>query len=620
MASRRALSLLIFGLFMVQPALAGVGAALPAPTAAGTSSNHPSFNDSWWDQYHATDDTYDLIKKIAAEHPDIVSLTNIGTTYENRQLLVAKVSDNPNTDEAAEPKYFLMAATHAREWTTYHAAAYFLNWLTGNYRSSDSGGPAYAAPGEMDNASYASWLVDNREIYILVMVNPDGIEYTHTTDNMWRKDREPNLGLAGQVCYGVDINRNFGYHWGEIQGDSHNPCSEVYSGPTDVRSDGSLSSLIGWRPGDPNPGGFSTAESVAIRDFQLRIPFATALSLHSYSQLVLYPWGYTGSPTPDDPYFQAMAEKMAGWTGYTPEQGYDLYKTSGVWDDWSYGVAGAYSFTIEMGTAFQPPASEIINQSKLVLSSEAFLAETADDLHMEAPTVTVQAEPRSEVDANAPLRVTARVDAVNGVDAGGSVALVYSKNGGASWSEAQMHATGDNGSSFAGTLPGLAPGTQAMYYVRATDNKGITRTGPFSAPYSVNFVTARNGFFEQVGSIALLAVLGGAGAAGVLVYLRFFRGGAFPVRLPQGAALLRKRRRTPARSAARSPGRTAAEAPLSSPRRTAAPAPVRPRAAPGVPDARPRPQPDPGPGGFDLASYMDSRPRLKRFLEDDGDL
>jgi hypothetical protein len=601
MRGRRATSLLLFALFMVQPALLGASAAAPPAAAALTSDNRPSFNDSWWDDYHATKDTYDLIEKIAADHPDIVTLMTIGTTHENRRLLVAKVSDNPNTDEAQEPKYFVMAATHAREWTTYHVAAYFLNWLTGNYRSTESGRPAFAAPGEEDNASYASWLVDNREVYILVMVNPDGIEYSHTSDNLWRKNREQNLGLAGEVCYGVDINRNFGYHWGEIQGDSHNPCSEVYAGPTDVRTDG-VGVLRGWRPGDPNPGGFSTAESVAIRDFQLRVPFATALSLHSYSELVLYPWGYTSSPSPDDAYFVPMAEKMAGWTGYTPLQGYDLYKTSGVWDDWSYAETGAFSFTIEMGTAFQPPASEIINQSKLLLSSLAFLGETADDLHMGAPTVTVEAAPRAEVEPGVVTQVTAHVDAPNGVDTG-SVRLVFSRNGGATWSELSMHEGGDDGMTFVGTLPPLDGNAQVMYYVRVVDNDGITRTGPFAAPYSVYFVTSGGGLFAQVGSIALLAVLGGAAAVAVLFVLRS-RGASVPLRLPRlASAVRRRRRRVRARPLAPAPRRA-----------------VEPLLREPPPLGRPRPAPDTGPpGGGDLSSYADSRPRLKRFLED-GDL
>ena len=521
MAERPRGRALIVAVFAFQIFLSAASAAAPSQ-APSASSNTPSYSDDWWATYHATDDTYELIKTIAANHSDIVKLMTIGTTYEHRQLLVAKVSDNPGSDEAGEPKYLLMGGTHAREWTTYHSAAYFLNYITGHYRGSDSATPPSVRPGEFDNDSFVSWLVDNREIYILVMVNPDGIEYSHTTDANWRKNREPNYGVIGRACVGTDINRNFDWHWGELQGDSHNPCSETYAGPSDARTDG-ISSLFPWRPGDSYPGGFSTAEARGIRDLMSEVHFSTALSLHSYSGLVLYPWGYTSAPAPDATDFIAMADLMANWTGYTPEQGYSLYKTAGVWDDWAYGVAGAYSFTIEMGSEFQPPEPEILNQSKLVLSSELFLAKTADDLHLREPTVTLSNAPSAEVAPNTPAAVTAKVEAPNGADAG-VVSLVYSRNGGATWMEEPMTPGADAGE-FTGSIAGLRAGGSAIYYVKVTDNDGITRTGPFSAPYQSFEVHARNGIIEQVGGTALLAVFGGIGAAGVLFSIRVWRPG-----------------------------------------------------------------------------------------------
>lgn len=476
--------------------------AVPGTGAAASGARQPVYTDEWWSEYHATGDTYDLIKAIAAANPDIVSLFSIGSTHESRQLLVAKVSDNVAADESDEPDVLVMAGTHAREWTTYHAAAYLLNYLTGHYRRTPEGALEVSPPGVLDNDSLASWLVDNREIYILTMVNPDGIEYSHTTDASWRKNREPNPGAIGRACIGTDINRNFDWHWGELQGDSHVACADDYAGP--MRADG-YAGILGWRPGESPPGAFSTAEARALRDFETAHDFQTALSLHSFSELVLYPWGYTSSPSPDDADFVAMADVMANQTGYTPEQGYTLYKTAGVWDDWSYGVTGAFAFTIEMGTQFQPPVEEILNQSLVVLQPEMYLAEVADDLHLHAPVVEVRAEPSAEVEANAPTRVTAKVDAFNGLD-GGKVSLVYSADGGASWSERPMAALTD-GTTYAGELPALRAGASALYFVRATDNDGITRSGPKSAPYQAFEVHSKNGLLDQLGTLGLLAVL-----------------------------------------------------------------------------------------------------------------
>ncbi len=539
----RAFVALLFALQLFLSAAPAVASpAGPASTADGGTSATPSFNDSWWDDYHATQDTYDLIQQVAREHSDIVQLFTVGTTVESRALLVAKVSDNPTADEKDEPDVLIMAGTHAREWTTYHGAAYFLNWITGHYRRTLDGALQTAAPGQMDNESLASWLVDNREIYILTMVNPDGIEYAHTTDNNWRKNREPNPGVIGRICTGTDINRNFDWHWGELQGDSHNPCAEDYAGP--LRADG-LSGIGGWRPGDSPPGSFSTREARGIRDLELAHDFKIALSLHSFSELVLYPWGYTQSPSPDDADFVAMADVMANQTGYTPEQGYTLYKTAGVWDDWSYGVTGAYSFTIEMGNAFQPPKEEIINQSKLIFQPELYLSTVADDLHLRAPTVMVSAEPSAEVAPMTSVPVMAHVDAVDGLEDGG-VSLVYSTDGGLNWGATPMNAQGTDGT-YVGKLPGtLRPGGSMIYYVSATDVNGIMRSGPMPAPFQTYEVHARNGFLDQVGTFGLFAIFGGIALAGALLYVKFLRGRGFPsmpaLKLPKFPAIPRKAR------------------------------------------------------------------------------
>lgn len=519
-ASRYRAVLALF--FALQMLLGAAPVTAGAATSAAAAGGHtPSYNESWWDDYHATKDVYDLIDKIAQEHSDIVSKFTIGTTYENRPLTVVKISDNPTADEVGEPNVLIFAGIHAREWTTYHAAAYFLNWVTGNYRRTTDGALETARPGEMDNQSLASWLVDNRQIYMLLMANPDGTEYAHTTDNNWRKNREPNPGIAGFACTGTDNNRNFDWHWGELQGDSHNPCAEDYAGP--LRADG-WSGILGWRPGETPPGAFSTRESSAIRDLETAHQFKTALSLHSFSELVLYPWGYTPSPAPDNADFVAMADVMANMTGYTPEQGDSLYKTAGVWDDWSYGVTGAYSFTIEMGQAFQPPKEEIINQSKLIFPAEMYLAMVADDLHLRAPTVDVSADPSREVDPQAPTPVMAHVDAMDGI---ADVSIMYSLDAGASWRSAPMNAQGTDGT-YTGQLPGVKPGASVIYYVSATDTNGITRSGPMPAPYQTYEVHARNGFLDQIGTLGLVAVLGGIAAAGALLYVKYLRGRGFP--------------------------------------------------------------------------------------------
>lgn len=111
--------------------------------------------------------------------------------------------------------------------------------------------------------------------YFLPIVNPDGYEYSHTTDRLWRKNRG---GLATGRCAGVDLNRNFGYRWGG-QGTSQAPCSEVYAGSK----------------------GFSELEPIALQKFMQRTAanFQGYLTFHSYGQYILYPWGYDRVVPPD---------------------------------------------------------------------------------------------------------------------------------------------------------------------------------------------------------------------------------------------------------------------------------------------------------------------------------
>jgi carboxypeptidase T len=193
------------------------------------------------------------------------------------------------------------------------------------------------------------WLQQG-EVWVAPMVNPDGHEYTRTDNRLWRKNRRRNRD--GSV--GVDPNRNYGYMWGtlDINTSSHVPSDETYVGPR----------------------AFSEPEVRAVRDLVAREQFRGVLSYHSYSQLVLYPWGYTSDPIEDDDDFAAHRElaqdmeqlirKVHGKT-YTAQQSSELYPTAGDTTDWTYGEYDALSFTIELRPAsaqeggFILPASQI---------------------------------------------------------------------------------------------------------------------------------------------------------------------------------------------------------------------------------------------------------------------
>jgi carboxypeptidase T len=182
------------------------------------------------------------------------------------------------------------------------------------------------------------------------MVNPDGHEHTRTTNRLWRKNRRRNPG--GSI--GVDPNRNYGYMWGtlDISTSSRVPSDETYIGPR----------------------AFSEPEVRAVRDLVGRELFRGVLSYHSYSQLILFPWGYTFEPVEDEAdrsEMSGLAEDMErlirevhGET-YTAQQSSQLYLTAGDTTDWTYGVYDVPSFTIELRPTsaleggFILPASQI---------------------------------------------------------------------------------------------------------------------------------------------------------------------------------------------------------------------------------------------------------------------
>jgi carboxypeptidase T len=179
------------------------------------------------------------------------------------------------------------------------------------------------------------WL-QRGEVWVAPMVNPDGHEYTRTQDRLWRKNRRRNRD--GSV--GVDPNRNYGYMWGtlDVSTSSHVPSDQTYVGPR----------------------AFSEPEVRAVRDLVARQLFTGVLTYHSYSQLILYPWGYTNRSIKDPADLsevRGLAEEMQrlvkGVHGktYTAQQASQLYPTAGDTTDWTYGEYDVPSLTVELRPA-----------------------------------------------------------------------------------------------------------------------------------------------------------------------------------------------------------------------------------------------------------------------------
>jgi hypothetical protein len=296
------------------------------------------------------------VDRVVAAYPAIAAKRVLGQTYQGRNIVAVKISDNVGTDEA-ETEVLYDANHHAREHLTVEMALYLLNLYTSNY----------AGDTRVRN------VVNSREIWIIPSVNPDGAEYDVATGSYrsWRKNRQPN---SGSSYVGTDLNRNYGYRWGCCGGSSSNPSSDTYRGPS----------------------AFSAPETQVVRNFvQSRIvggvqQIKAAIDFHSYSELVLWPFGHTtantGTGMTADQYntFATLGRQMAATNNYTPEQSSDLYITDGDSLDWLWGTQGIFAYTFELyprsasGGGFYPPASVINRETSRNREAALILAEAAD--------------------------------------------------------------------------------------------------------------------------------------------------------------------------------------------------------------------------------------------------
>ncbi|MGQ9673872.1 MAG: M14 family metallopeptidase [Candidatus Aminicenantales bacterium] len=280
--------------------------------------------------YHSYKELETDLKALQTRYPQLARVFTLGKSLEGRNIYALKISDNVSLDEE-ETEVLFLGCHHAREWISVEVP-----YLLGKHLVEK-----YAEEAEVRR------LVNSNEIWIVPLVNPDGLEYSIHYYRYWRKNRRLNVDGS----YGVDLNRNYGYFWGyDDQGSSPEPGSAVYRGSAP----------------------FSEPETQAIRNFFLSKNIRALVSYHSYSQIILYPWGYTTTPTEQDSLLRQIAARMAelmkpvnGRVYQYGQAGPSLYLTNGDTTDWAFGVAGIPAYTIELppidqlGGGFFNPESEI---------------------------------------------------------------------------------------------------------------------------------------------------------------------------------------------------------------------------------------------------------------------
>ncbi|XP_016131518.1 carboxypeptidase B [Sinocyclocheilus grahami] len=254
----------------------------------------------------------DWVVSISSANADLISRQEIGNTYEGRPMHLLTIGKKTGS---AKPAVFMDCGFHAREWITHAFCQWFINEAVSTYGSDP----------EMTN------LLDRMDFFVLPVFNIDGYEYTWTNDRMWRKTRSRN---SGSSCIGTDPNRNFDAGWCTV-GASSNPCSETYCGS-------SIESEIESK----NLANFIRSNKSIIKAY---------LTVHSYSQLLLFPYSYKYDLTADHSELLSVSQgaiaalRSLYGTRYTSGPGATtIYPAAGGSDDWAYDLGVKYSYTFEL--------------------------------------------------------------------------------------------------------------------------------------------------------------------------------------------------------------------------------------------------------------------------------
>ncbi|MFT5819733.1 MAG: carboxypeptidase T [Crocinitomix sp.] len=291
--------------------------------------------------YYTYEEYLSELDQMRAAYPDLITEKDGISdfeTWEGRPIHWVKISDNPEVDED-EKEVMYTAIHHAREPMSLSQTIFYMWYVLENYGTD----------------AEITYLVDNTEMYFVPMINPDGYKRNQTTNpgggGMHRKNRNPAIGSGNK---GVDLNRNYSYHWNEA-GTSPDEDSDVFAGEF----------------------AFSEPETQAIKWFCENHEFDFAFNAHAHGNLLLFPIGWATDEYADDhDYFQRYSIHMAQHNGYDPVKATDLYPAAGDSDDWMYidEETEIYAMTPEVGDDFWPPSSAIVPTCKEMYFSNIVLS------------------------------------------------------------------------------------------------------------------------------------------------------------------------------------------------------------------------------------------------------
>ena len=370
--------------------------------------------------YRTVEETYATMDQLAAAHPALAQVIDIGPTWQRTQnastgyqMRVLRIG-NTATDATIpdKPNMVVFSSIHAREYAPAEVNTHFAEWLLDNYGSDPE----------------ATWLVDHQNFHLILQANPDGRKKAETGLS-WRKNTNTVAASCGNSS-GVDLNRNFPFHWGIVPntgGSSGSTCDATYRGPI-ARAEPETTNLVAYVAGTcgddgvcvggvlpdlragplhpANVGGDGGAAAPASYPGMF-------LDMHSYASLVLWSWGDTSAAAPNGTALQTFGRRMAWFNQYSPEQSDTLYPTDGATDDNFYGSLGVPAYTFELDQSFFEPCTPLLD--KTIPDNLMALRYAARSLHAPyrlpgGPDVTSLTASPDLVAAGTPVTLNARLD------------------------------------------------------------------------------------------------------------------------------------------------------------------------------------------------------------------
>lgn len=303
--------------------------------------------DDWYTQYRTYAEVSSYVDQLVTDYPALAQRIDFGTSLEGRPLFAIRIA-NPATGGEGSPTILLNGCQHAREWIAVMVPMYIAEHFLAGYETDPD----------------IKRLVNRVNLIVVPITNPDGYVYSWEHERLWRKNRRNNGGGS----YGVDLNRNWGYNWGG-EGSSGKRNSDIYRGA----------------------GPFSEPETSALRDLVTAdLSIVSHVDIHSYSQLVLYPWDSIPSAPPDLESLNGLSRLMAAEIKsvhnetYRVMMGYDLYPAAGTAMDWTYGDQGILSFTFELRDrgwhGFMLPPDQILPNCEEIFPAVTALADQFSQL------------------------------------------------------------------------------------------------------------------------------------------------------------------------------------------------------------------------------------------------